>query len=1219
MNLKRFTAFVLCLLMLVTCLFPLTSCKDDEDPDKDNDKGGETCTEHTDENNDGKCDNCDAAVDTVPDGQITTYTVSVKSEGGLPFADVFIMILKDGVPVQGAYKQTNDNGIVTFELPKASGYSAQILTADSIPEGYTIEENYAFGATGVSIKLRSEIITSDRMPSVHAGYKLGDVIHDFTITDVNGVSYKLSDILGIGEGKKQMVMLNFWFSTCGPCISEFPYVNDNTVKFLEDAMVFAINDNNEDKLSEYSGATLAEKVQDFATSESGHFRDDPLVMPLFKYDSSTKDVPTAKLFQAPSSEKAVYYPTTVVIDRYGVIAFMHAGSITSESAWYKMFSHFTAEKYEQILVTDYAQLNPPQIPTSKWEGSDKIAEVFNKKDNGITVTFSPETGKDEEYAWHFNTSTYGEGTNAVPCIRPMNSGIENSFAIMKAEVTLKPGQAVAFDYISSTQSGADILYILVDGKDIYGISGSDTNPSWKECCAYVDPRPVTEANKDQTATYTISFVYQKDTSVNAGDDTVYLKDLRVIGVDSITAETHIFRYAASDRNKYGNGFNTYVTPVLGSDGYYHVGNANGPLILVNHLGYTLFDPEDFISNRLSKAGNELMLNGVNVYNTWLAYGSCAANSDLQGLTPVTEELMNILQEYTKKYASDCGFTYDDNLWLSLCVYYDAYGYDENGDPAKQLEDPIKGLATFSAFELGFTPENNGDKLTYEVTYNKVIMPRGLLYKFVPTVSGVYRINSHSATEVIGWVFVGTSQEWTVNQNERTTLTHFELEERLCKDLLHDNGQGTLVYDNNNVSLVAYMEAGKSYYIDIAYYDMYEYGSFDVDLIYEGESKNDYFVMASPGPLTYIETSGGGISQPIAVGIDYALHSDGYMHHVIERDENGNVTKWGNVIYADFSLPTTFFTSQSIEQLIKINAFNFAIDELDREALVILESIRLDGKKAIIDQWIAADTSDKTADEKKEAAEAKWNDGGYNDIVDDLIFDPENNGSYDADKLAIAEQAKKIGEIALMKTWAVANDALEISELLWKNNSMDTVALDPDASGVTAAQKELYNKAKTEFDAQWAAYRMNDVIMGIYHATASYTDRDLKALEYAEIYKNGGKDALSEQWSIDFDYLTSIPSGYADRYAYLWSFYSMDDVLDPDFIGHGTIKDYTERMEYYASLMEPSDNYASQGCVAVTKELMEILDVTVGKYVFDNALHGWLKFCFYYNDLGPVSE
>ena len=55
-------------------------------------------------------------------------------------------------------------------------------------------------------------------------YALGAPLPDFTFTDINGVSHTLSETLK----EKEMVLINLWATWCGPCESEFP--------FLEEAM-----------------------------------------------------------------------------------------------------------------------------------------------------------------------------------------------------------------------------------------------------------------------------------------------------------------------------------------------------------------------------------------------------------------------------------------------------------------------------------------------------------------------------------------------------------------------------------------------------------------------------------------------------------------------------------------------------------------------------------------------------------------------------------------------------------------------------------------------------------------------------------------------------------------------------------------------------------------------------------------------------------------------
>ncbi len=66
-----------------------------------------------------------------------------------------------------------------------------------------------------------------------ANFTKGQKAYNFIATDLDGNTFKLSDLKG------QVVILNFWFTKCGPCIQEMPELNklaDNfknkKVKFL---------------------------------------------------------------------------------------------------------------------------------------------------------------------------------------------------------------------------------------------------------------------------------------------------------------------------------------------------------------------------------------------------------------------------------------------------------------------------------------------------------------------------------------------------------------------------------------------------------------------------------------------------------------------------------------------------------------------------------------------------------------------------------------------------------------------------------------------------------------------------------------------------------------------------------------------------------------------------------------------------------------------------
>ena len=50
------------------------------------------------------------------------------------------------------------------------------------------------------------------------------------------------------------------------------------------------------------------------------------------------------------------YPTTVVIDRYGIISYVHVGMITEVEEFNKLFEFFTAEDYEQTIIKNISDI-----------------------------------------------------------------------------------------------------------------------------------------------------------------------------------------------------------------------------------------------------------------------------------------------------------------------------------------------------------------------------------------------------------------------------------------------------------------------------------------------------------------------------------------------------------------------------------------------------------------------------------------------------------------------------------------------------------------------------------------------------------------------------------------------------------------------------------------------------------------------------------------------
>jgi hypothetical protein len=392
--------------------------------------------------------------------------------------------------------------------------------------------------------------------------------------------------------------------------------------------------------------------------------------------------------------------------------------------------------------------------------------------------------------------------------------------------------------------------------------------------------------------------------------------MRVCTAKEIDVATYLPRQAAISED----GFEySYVDIVYNEkDGYYHVGSANGPLLLANmSAGPTEFDEEKNLWNIVYDG--ELKVDGESLYDMMVDYFSYATNASLVGYCTVNKELAVYLQ----KVAEIAGFTDDPNEWLKLCKYYQAYGKG-----VKQLEDPIKGLATFSAYEAKLG-KNVSTNFFY---YNTIIMPRGKLAKFVPSKSGVYRITSRSqSTEgVDGWIF---------NEN-REELLVYEMDERLYND-------------EKNVSMVYYMKAGEAYYIDIAFWDVYEAGYIYYDIEYLGATV-EHFRLASPGYFTYdTNATGDAMYHTVAGGIDVILKDDGYYYEDLGKDASGKQI-YGSMLYADFTGVTSLFSApvatvkgadgKEVKGMIDKGGFDFSKTENDLYVLAYLQQNDNDPEK-----------------------------------------------------------------------------------------------------------------------------------------------------------------------------------------------------------------------------------------------------------------------------------
>ena len=779
-------------------------------------------------------------------GKKVTYTVSVYTKGGMILPDIDVRVYNDEKLTDLAEAvELAEDGTVEIELPESDNYYIEI---DGAPKGYEVADYYQFDGKKAKIELESALITDEDISTATLG--LGDVMYDFTITTPDGEKIVLSELLK----EKKMVMLNFWYTNCSWCVKEFPVMAEAYNEYKDNIEILAL-----DPMNEGADAVKAFKTQNNL----------PFVMA-----------------ECPTSWASVFdvqgYPTSVFIDQYGVICCVEAGAITSLRPFISAFDHFTAKDYEQKLcVNGVGDLVTQIKPNVEMPKSEEIEAAIN---GTAGITYHAEEGDAAEFTWPF---VLGE-KNGDKCIYASNKGIEDSYSIIYADIELKKGQAIAFDYIVSCESTNDALVVIVNDEDIYQISGADENPTWKTCYPWV-------AVED--GTYELALCFLKDDSDNVGDDTAYVKNLRVVEAGAIdkNATVHIPRYAATEQ---ADGSYSYANIVYNpADGYYHVGSENGPLLLADLLNYTQFNEENHVYGMVYD-DQKLEVNGVNRFEEFEQYANYASNSRLSGTCPVTKDLAELLQEFGKQY----GFEDDDNEWLKICKYYDAYG------SGIHLEDPIKGLATFSAYKA----QLGGGNSFY---YDRAILPRGMMAEFIPSQSGVYRITSQNDSEqgVDAWIF---------NEN-REELLVYEPDERMYSI-------------EGEVSMIYYMEAGQKYYIDIAFWDVYEVGTINYTIEYVGATYNA-FRLASPGYFTYdSNATGDAMYYVIAGGIDIVLGEDGIYY-----EDLGNGKK-GSALYCDFTGISGIFsnpimTNQGVKGMIDMGGFDFSKDENDMYVLSVIEA------------------------------------------------------------------------------------------------------------------------------------------------------------------------------------------------------------------------------------------------------------------------------------------
>ena len=298
-------------------------------------------------------------------------------------------------------------------------------------------------------------------------YTLGTKIDDFTFTTYDGQSVTLSEVLK----EKDMVLINIWASWCNPCRMEFPYMQEAYEQYKDHVEILALSS---------ESADTPVKLSQFATDYGLTFPigQDPVN---FLYALNVNSI-----------------PTSIVVDRFGVICYVKSGAQTTTDAFTRLFDVFVGDDYKQSVL-----LNSLPTPRPEYTAATD-AEVS-------TALELPAHNLSSINVWPMLT---GEKDGRQVVISS-NAGYASTTSAVEATVYAEEGTAIVVTFKTSTETVFDTLRIMVNDEPMKRFAGEH---DWM---TYAIP-------VSATGVYRVTLAYQKDHVSNSGEDTVWIDSITVV-------------------------------------------------------------------------------------------------------------------------------------------------------------------------------------------------------------------------------------------------------------------------------------------------------------------------------------------------------------------------------------------------------------------------------------------------------------------------------------------------------------------------------------------------------------------------------------------------------------------------------------------------------------------------------------------------------------------
>lgn len=231
------------------------------------------------------------------------------------------------------------NGVANIPL-KPAEYTVKITP----PEGYTAESEYKISWENLvsDITLTASLIGGQ--PGQNVKYVLGSVLNDLSFNMIETNRQKAQTLL-LSQllERYKIVVLNFWDTSCSFCAYEFPGMEAAYKEFAEDIAIIAIDD------PDGMGDVESEKEVRSYIDQRG-----------LSFFVSMDTDGLAQRFNVGA------YPTTIIIDREGVVTCVHNGALVnptnysdvsySTNLFKELFKKYTSAPYyipkEAVTVSD---------------------------------------------------------------------------------------------------------------------------------------------------------------------------------------------------------------------------------------------------------------------------------------------------------------------------------------------------------------------------------------------------------------------------------------------------------------------------------------------------------------------------------------------------------------------------------------------------------------------------------------------------------------------------------------------------------------------------------------------------------------------------------------------------------------------------------------------------------------------------------------------------